>query len=151
MICRLPVRCQSICGACSRQDDPEGPRQRNIYGTRGAPRASMPWPPLPHLRRWRQAISRRGPSSLALFSLRSVLSSAAISVLIISISQLKADATRLADENDRLRRINAQMLAALRYSLPVLQAGLPEAVNFDWIREATAKIQGAIAEAERDP
>jgi hypothetical protein len=65
-------------------------------------------------------------------------------------AQLKADATRLADENDRLRRINAQMLAALRNSLPVLQAGLPEAVNFDCIREATAKVQGAIAEAERD-
>ena len=66
------------------------------------------------------------------------------------LAQLNTDATRLADENDRLRRINAQMLAALQYSLPVLQAGLPEAVDFDWIREATAKVQGAIAEAERD-
>ena len=65
-------------------------------------------------------------------------------------SQLKADAMRLADENDRLRKINAQMLVALQYSLPVLQEGLPEAVNFDWIREAVAKVQGAIAEAERD-
>ena len=65
-------------------------------------------------------------------------------------SQLKADVMRLADEDDRLRRINAQMLAALRYSLPVLQEGLPEAVNFDRIREAVAKIQSAIAEAERD-
>jgi len=65
-------------------------------------------------------------------------------------SQLKADAMRLADENDRLRKINAQMLVALQYSLPVLQEGLPEAVNFDLIREAVAKVQGAIAEAERD-
>jgi hypothetical protein len=67
-----------------------------------------------------------------------------------SFSQLKADTMRLADENDRLRKINAQMLVALQYSLPVLQEGLPEAVNFDWIREAVAKVQGAIAEAARD-
>jgi hypothetical protein len=65
-------------------------------------------------------------------------------------SQLKADAMRTADENDRLRKINAQMLVALQCSLPVLQEGLPEAVNFDSIREAVAKVQGAIAEAERD-
>ena len=67
-----------------------------------------------------------------------------------SFSQLKADAMRLADENDRLRQINAQMLVALQYSLPVLQEGLPETVNFDQIRLAVAKVQGAIAEAERD-
>jgi hypothetical protein len=67
-----------------------------------------------------------------------------------SFSQLKADAMRLADENDRLRKINAQMLVALQSSLPVLQEGLPATVNFDRIREAVAKVQGAIAEAERD-
>jgi hypothetical protein len=65
-------------------------------------------------------------------------------------SQLKADAMGLSDENDRLRRINAQMLAALRYSLPVLQEGLPASVNFDLIQKAVARVQGAIAEAERD-
>ena len=67
-----------------------------------------------------------------------------------SLSQLKADTMRLADENDRLRKINAQMLVALQCSLPVLQESLPEAVNFDSIREAVAKVQGAISEAERD-
>jgi len=66
-------------------------------------------------------------------------------------AQLKSAVMSMADENDRLREINAQMLAALQYSLPVLQEGLPEAVKFDWIRDAVAKVQSAIAEAERDP
>jgi hypothetical protein len=66
-------------------------------------------------------------------------------------AQLKSDVTRLADENDRLRRINAQMLAALKYALPVLEDGLPQSVNFDSVREAVVKVQGAIAEAERGP
>ena len=50
-----------------------------------------------------------------------------------------------------MREINAEMLAALKYALPVLQDGLPESVNFDRIKEAVAKVQDAIAEAERDP
>jgi hypothetical protein len=41
------------------------------------------------------------------------------------------------------------MLAALQYALPILEEGLPETVNFDWTNEAIAKIQNAIAEAER--
>jgi hypothetical protein len=39
--------------------------------------------------------------------------------------QLKTDAMALADQNDRLRKINAQMLAALQYSLPVLERVFP--------------------------
>jgi hypothetical protein len=65
-------------------------------------------------------------------------------------SQLKADTMRLADENDRLRKINAQMLVALKCALPVLREGLPEDVNFDSIREAVTKVQSAISETERD-
>lgn len=64
--------------------------------------------------------------------------------------RLKTDATQMANENARLRRINAQMLAALQYALPVLQDGLPMTVTFDWVKEAIAKVQDAIAEAERD-
>ena len=55
----------------------------------------------------------------------------------------------MADENARLRKINAQMLAALRYALPILEEGLPETVNFDWTKEAIANVQNAIAKAER--
>jgi hypothetical protein len=64
--------------------------------------------------------------------------------------KLTADATQIADENARLRKINAQMLAALQYALPILQEGLPDTVNFDWTKEAIVKVQNAIAEAERD-
>jgi hypothetical protein len=64
---------------------------------------------------------------------------------------LAADATQMAEENARLRKINAQMLAALQYVLPLLQEGLPATVNFDWSKEAVAKVQDALAEAERDP
>jgi hypothetical protein len=38
-----------------------------------------------------------------------------------------------------------------RYLLPLLQQGLPATVDFDWTEEAIAKIQDALAEAERDP
>ena len=65
-------------------------------------------------------------------------------------AQLKADVMALSGENDRLRRINAKMLAALQYSLPVLQEGLPASANFDLIRQAVRKVQGAIGEADRD-
>ena len=43
------------------------------------------------------------------------------------------------------------MLAALKFALPVLRDSLPGSVNFDWMKEAIAKAQDAIAEAERDP
>jgi len=64
--------------------------------------------------------------------------------------KLTVDATQIADENARLRKVNAQMLAALQYALPILQDALPETVDVDWTKEAIVKIQTAIAEAERD-
>jgi regulator of replication initiation timing len=65
--------------------------------------------------------------------------------------KLKRDATQMVEENARLRSINAKMAAALRYLLPLLQQGLPATVDFDWTEEAVAKVQDALAEAERDP
>jgi hypothetical protein len=65
--------------------------------------------------------------------------------------KLKRDATQMAEENARLRSINAKMLGALRYLLPLLQQGLPATVDFDWSEEAVTKVQDALAEAERDP
>ena len=65
--------------------------------------------------------------------------------------KLKRDATQVAEENARLRSINDKMLAALRYLLPLLQQGLTATVDFDWTEEAIAKVQDALAEAERDP
>jgi hypothetical protein len=56
----------------------------------------------------------------------------------------------MADENARLRKVNAQMLGALQYALPILQDALPKTVDFDWTKEAIVKVQNAIAEAERD-
>jgi hypothetical protein len=51
-----------------------------------------------------------------------------------------------------LRKINAQMIAALNSALPVLRDGLlPVSVNFDAINAAVAKVENAVAEAERDP
>jgi len=70
--------------------------------------------------------------------------------LYSDFEKLTADATRMADENARLRKVNAQMLAALQYALPILQEGLPDTVDFDWTKEAIVKVQNAIAEAERD-
>ena len=67
------------------------------------------------------------------------------------LAKLSTDATQLAEENIRLRGINAEMRAALKYALPVLQDGLPESVDFDRMKEAVAKVQDAIGEAERDP
>lgn len=64
--------------------------------------------------------------------------------------KLGADAAQMADENARLRKINAQMLAALEYALPILQQGLPDTVNFDWTKDAIDKIQSAIGEAQSD-
>jgi hypothetical protein len=67
------------------------------------------------------------------------------------LAQLMADSTALADENDRLRRVNAEMLAALESALPILQDAAPPAVDLDWAKEVTAKVQAAIAAAEQDP
>jgi hypothetical protein len=64
--------------------------------------------------------------------------------------KLETDARQLAEENARLRKINSQMISALEYVLPLLQQGLPATVDFDWTKEAIAKIQDALAEAEQD-
>jgi len=56
----------------------------------------------------------------------------------------------MAEENTRLRKVNSQMISALEYVLPPLQRGLPATVDFDWTKEAVAKFQDALAEAERD-
>jgi hypothetical protein len=66
-------------------------------------------------------------------------------------TQLKTELAHLKGENARLRKINAQMLAALEDSLKVLEGGVPASVDFDAIKEAVAKVQDAIAEAVRDP
>jgi hypothetical protein len=64
--------------------------------------------------------------------------------------KLATDARQMAEENARLRKINSQMISALEYILPLLQQGLPATVDFDWTEEAIAKVQDALAEAERD-
>jgi hypothetical protein len=61
--------------------------------------------------------------------------------------KLATDARQMAEENARLRKIN---ISALEYALPLLQQGLPATVDFDWTKEAVAKVQDALAEAERD-
>jgi hypothetical protein len=63
---------------------------------------------------------------------------------------LRHDATQMADDSARLRRLNAQMLAALQYVLPILQEGLPATVDFDWTKTAIDMVQNAIADAARD-
>ena len=73
------------------------------------------------------------------------------SELSSDFEKIKSDATQMEKENARLRSVNAKMLAALRYALTFLQDGLPPTANFDWSKEAVAKIQDALAEAERDP
>lgn len=65
--------------------------------------------------------------------------------------KLTTDTKQMAEDNARLRKVNAQMLAALEYALPILREGLPTTVNFDWTKEAIAKVQDAIAAAEQDP
>jgi hypothetical protein len=67
------------------------------------------------------------------------------------LARLVADSTELAAENDRLRRINAEMLAALESALPILQDAAPPSVDLDWAKEVIAKVQAAIAKAETDP
>jgi hypothetical protein len=67
------------------------------------------------------------------------------------LARLVADSTKLADENDRLRGINAEMLAALESALPILQDASPPAVDLYLTKEVIAKVQAAIAKAESDP
>jgi hypothetical protein len=67
------------------------------------------------------------------------------------LERLVADSKALADENDRLRMINAEMVAALESALPILQEGLPAVVNVDLAKEAVAKVQGVLGKAESDP
>ena len=67
------------------------------------------------------------------------------------LERLIADTRALADENDRLRMINAEMVAALESALPILQEGLPAVVNVDVAKGAMAKVQAALGTAESDP
>jgi hypothetical protein len=67
------------------------------------------------------------------------------------LARLVADSTELAAQNDRLRRINAEMRAALESALPILQDAAPPSVDLDWAKEVIAKVQAAIAKAETDP
>jgi hypothetical protein len=66
------------------------------------------------------------------------------------LSRLVADATELADENDRLRMINAEMLAALQSALPILQEALPAIIHLDSAKEVVVKVQAAIGKAAAD-
>jgi hypothetical protein len=67
------------------------------------------------------------------------------------LARLVADSTELAAENDRLRRINAEMLAALESALPILQDAAPPSVDLDAAKEVIVRVQAAIAKAESDP
>ena len=76
---------------------------------------------------------------------------------MLTRSDIEADLKKLGGEmatlmcdNDRLRVVNAQMLEALTYVLPILRDAIPASVSFDWTRGGLAKVQGAIADAERD-
>ena len=66
------------------------------------------------------------------------------------LSRLVADATELADENDRLRMINAEMLTALESALPILQEALPAVIALDSAKDVVSKVQAAIGKAASD-
>lgn len=66
------------------------------------------------------------------------------------LDRLMADSTALVNENDRLRRINAEMLAALESALPILQEASSPAADIDSAEGVIAKVQAAIANAEQD-
>jgi hypothetical protein len=66
------------------------------------------------------------------------------------LEKLKNDATQMSNENDRLREIKVQMLAALHNALPILEDCLPGTADPDWTEGVIAKIQNAIAAAESD-
>jgi hypothetical protein len=55
--------------------------------------------------------------------------------------KLATDAMQMAEENAKLRKINSQMISVLENVLPLLQQGLPATVDFDWTKEAVAKVQ----------
>ena len=61
-----------------------------------------------------------------------------------------ATRAQLVGENARLRRVNAQMLAALTAVLPILRDSLPATIDLDGAKEAVVKVQDALAEAEQD-
>jgi hypothetical protein len=66
------------------------------------------------------------------------------------LEKLTNDVTQMADENDRLRESKAQMLAALRQALPILQDCLPGTADPDRTKEVIANAQNAIADGESD-
>ena len=66
------------------------------------------------------------------------------------LARLTADSTKLAEENNRLRMINAEMLAALESALPILQEALPAGIDFDTARDVVSKVQAAIGRAASD-
>ena len=65
------------------------------------------------------------------------------------LDRLMANSTALADENERLRRINAEMLAALKSALPILEDASPPAVGFNSARESDC--QGPSCHCQRRP
>jgi hypothetical protein len=74
---------------------------------------------------------------------------------MISRSELKSDlekltndTTQMSNENDRLREIKVQMLAALRDALPILEDCLPGTADPNSTEGVIAEIQKAIAVAE---
>jgi hypothetical protein len=99
----------------------------------------------------RSAVKQGAVALTSFQALRSLeIAMSSNSDLDADLDQLVIDKTRLANENGRLRRINAQMLAALKYVFPILRDAVPTSVDFDWTKQGVAKVQDAIAEAERD-
>lgn len=66
------------------------------------------------------------------------------------LARLASDSTALAKENERLRMINAEMLAALESALPILQEAQPAVIDFDSAKDVVVKVQAAIAKAASD-
>jgi hypothetical protein len=66
------------------------------------------------------------------------------------LEKLKNDTTQMSNENERLREIKDQMLAALQDAVPILEECLPGTADPDWTEGVIAKIRNAIAAAESD-
>jgi hypothetical protein len=66
------------------------------------------------------------------------------------LERLTVDSIELAQENDRLRAINAEMLAALESALPILQEALPVVIDVDSAKDVVVKVQAAIGKAASD-
>ena len=66
------------------------------------------------------------------------------------LARLAADSMELAQENDRLRMINSEMLAALQSALPILQEALPAVIDLDSAKDVVVKVQAAIGKAASD-